>query len=381
MPAGLRDKISTAAFAFRGYNVENLGRTPELLAHPAYGPIVEEVFIEAQAICSDALGERVDLLDRVRRQEASTLESFGSDIALICAAELAQIRLLEQFFDIPYKRAKLVFGYSLGEVTALIAGGVYTMADILPAPLSMANDCIDLARDVTMGVLFSRGPALDMTAVERLCLQINTEGEGIIAISSVLSPNTVLLLGQRETLDKFTARMGEALPGKTHMRKNTHRWPPLHTPILWQRNIPNRAAVFQHTMGGGFTAPTPPVLSCVTGKASYTDHNSRDLLNKWIDHPQKLWDVVYETLASGVETVIHVGPAPNLIPATFKRLSDNVAAQLKRRSLNSLGLRAMSGMIRRPWLTKLISSRAALLRAPFVDHVILEDWLLDQELP
>jgi hypothetical protein len=28
-----------AAFAFRGYNLTNLGRTPELLAHPAFGPV------------------------------------------------------------------------------------------------------------------------------------------------------------------------------------------------------------------------------------------------------------------------------------------------------------------------------------------------------
>ena len=34
--------MDEAAFAFRGYNVTNLGRTPELLEHPAYGPIVEK---------------------------------------------------------------------------------------------------------------------------------------------------------------------------------------------------------------------------------------------------------------------------------------------------------------------------------------------------
>jgi hypothetical protein len=33
-----REGIRATAFAFRGYNVTNLGRTPELLAHPSYGP-------------------------------------------------------------------------------------------------------------------------------------------------------------------------------------------------------------------------------------------------------------------------------------------------------------------------------------------------------
>ncbi len=86
-------------------------------------------------------------------------------------------------------------------------------------------------------------------------------------------------------------------------------------------------------------------------------------------------------MAAGVDTVIHVGPEPNLIPATFKRLSEDVRGQLKGRSLNSLGLRAIAGMARRPWLTKLLSTRATLLRAPFVEHIILEDWLLEQKVP
>ncbi len=36
----LQSRLGRAAFAFRGYNVTNLGRTPELLAHPIYGRIV-----------------------------------------------------------------------------------------------------------------------------------------------------------------------------------------------------------------------------------------------------------------------------------------------------------------------------------------------------
>ena len=52
-------------------------------------------------------------------------------------------------------------------------------------------------------------------------------------------------------------------------------------------------------------------------------------------------------------------------------------AQLTGNSLNSLGLRAMARAVRRPWLTALLPSRTALLRAPAVEHIILEDWLLE----
>jgi [acyl-carrier-protein] S-malonyltransferase len=147
---------------------------------------------------------------------------------------------------------------------------------------------------------------------------------------------------------------------------------------MWQRNIPNRSAVMMQSMPGGFTVPKPPVLSLVTGKMSYNDFNLRDTLHRWVDHPQRLWDAIYGVLAEGIETVIHVGPDPNLLPATFKRLSDNISAQLQGRSLGRLGLRAISGVANRQWLKVLLPSRTALLRAPRINHVILEDWLLEQ---
>ena len=255
------------------------------------------------------------------------------------------------------------------------------MHHALKFALVVAEDCVVLAHTVTMGVLFSRGPLLDVDDVKRLCLRINAEGAGVIAISSILAPNTVLLLGQHGTVDRFGKLMHDVFPKRVYLRKNSERWPPLHTPLVWQRNIPNRAGALAHTLPGGFTKPDPPVFSLVTGSTSYNDFNSREILMQWMDHPQRLWDAIYETLASGVETVIHVGPAPNLIPATFNRLRDNVQAQLTGNSLNKLGLRAMARAAARPWLTAVLPSRTALLRAPAVEHIILEDWLLEQPLP
>jgi hypothetical protein len=69
-----------------------------------------------------------------------------------------------------------------------------------------------------------------------------------------------------------------------------------------------------------------------------------------------------------------------LIPATFYRVRDNVQSQLAGNSLNSLGLRAISHVVRRPWLTALLPSRTALLRAPMIEHIVLEDWLLAQNM-
>jgi [acyl-carrier-protein] S-malonyltransferase len=316
----------------------------------------------------------------VRENQETTIESYHEAIALIVAVELAQVRMLDEFFDIRLSRARMMFGYSLGELTAVIAGGVFELEDTLRLPLAVADDCVALAENVTMGVLFSRGPLLNFSEVQKLCLKINADGNGVIGISSFLAPNTVLLLGQNGTIARFATEMHKVFPERVYLRKNSDKWPPVHTPLVWQRNIPNRVGVLAHTLKGGFAKPYPPIFSMVTGKPSYNEHNAREILIQWIDHPQKLWDAVYETLASGIETVIHVGPAPNLIPATFNRLRDNVQAQLTGSSLNKFGLRAMARAVRRPWLTALLPSRTALLRAPTVEHIILEDWLLLQQV-
>jgi len=372
-PKELKARLESTVFAFRGYNVTNLGRSPELLAHQAYGPIVRECLESASSVCADETEKPVDLVGRVRRREEASLDDYAEAVALIMAMEQAQIRVLGEQFGIELKRAPFTMGYSLGEITAVALGGVLELSDAMRVPLALAEDCAALAHDVSLGVLFSRGKLLPLNAIRKLCLEINQAATGVIGISSILSPNSILLMGQGDTLARFKAAMRQ-LPDRMTLRKNDHKFPPLHTPIVWQRNICDRAAVLMQTLRGGLSAPEPKVLSLVTGKCSYTDVNARQILQDWTDHPQLLWDVVYELLRSDVDTVVHVGPEPNIMPATFTRLKDNVETETK----GKVGMRALTAVVDHPWIKRLLPERTALLRAPMITQIILEDWLLAQ---
>ena len=372
-PKALQAKLATTAFAFRGYNITNLGRSAELLAHQAYGPIVLECLESASAVCAEVTGKPVDLVRRVQRSEEASLDEYPEAVALIMAMEQAQIRILGEQFGIELKHAQLTMGYSLGEVTAVAMSGVLALSDAMRVPLALAEDSAALAHDVTLGVLFSRGKLLPLDTLRKLCLEINQAANGVIGISAILSPNSILLMGQGDTLDRFQAAVRE-FPERISLRKNDHKFPPMHTPIVWQRNICDRAAVLMQTMPGGLTAPEPKVLSLVTGKCSYTDVNARQLLQDWTDHPQLLWDAVYELLRSDIDTVIHVGPKPNIMPATFTRLKDNVETETK----GKVGMRALTAVVRHPWIKPLLPERTAILRVTMIDHIILEDWLLAQ---
>lgn len=369
----LAGRLPNASFAFRGYNQTNLGRTPELLAHRVYGDVVRRWLREASQLVREVSGRPCDLVARVESRTETRLADYADALALILAVELAQLELLRKFHGVEFQKSRYLFGYSFGEIGAMAAGGVWDLRSALTIPVALSSDCIALAEGVTLGVLFSRSKELCLHDVELACMQVNQAGEGVVGLSTILSPNSVLLAGQGSTLDRVLLKLHEVNNATVHLRKNDGLWPPMHTPIVWQRHLPNRAGDMLHTLSGGCTEPSPPILSLVTGEMSYTPLNARDMICRWMDRPQKLWDAVTKTMSLGIETVVHVGPEPNLIPATFRRLRTDVEAQL----INSLGLRALSAAVSRPWLRALLPNQAAFLRAPHVEHVILEDWLLE----
>jgi len=370
---------SKVAVAFRGYNTTNIGRTVELLEHPDIGPHLKKRLTVAQEHYADLMGKKVDYFQILRSGRTSTLETYTEDLALIVAIELAQWDTLIDLLGDQKENIDVVMGYSLGEVTATIVAGLFTYEDAMKPILTLAADAAELASDVTMGILFSRGAGLELDKIKQRCEDISSQGNGIIAISTYLSPNTLLLMGQGETIDLFKKTMQDFdfLPKSVHLRKNPNHWPPLHTPILLQKHLRDRAALILQTTPFQNKEPLYPIISCVTGELAYSKPNARSIMVDWIDHPQLLWDCVHTMLVMGIEQVLHLGPEPNIFPATLTRLAENVQSQMNQPNWRSYGMRTISRWsAQRAWLTNLISRDAVLLRAPHVEQIILEDWLL-----
>ncbi|MBB03524.1 MAG: hypothetical protein CMJ47_12820 [Planctomyces sp.] len=367
------------AVSFRGYNVTNAGKTRELLSHPLLEDRLRDRLAEASRLCHDVLGLQVDLYKDVAEGRPSSLETYSPDLATIVATELAHWDALRDILGKDgCSRIRLLTGYSLGEVTAVIVAGLMSFEAAMAPILELSVDAAVLAPAVSMGIVFSRGPSLDVEVIREKCIDLTARGNGIIAISTYLSPNTVLLMGEGDTVDQFKAEMADCLPRSVHLRKNPHHWPPLHTPIVLKKHLRDRAAVMLQTAECKPILPELPILSCVEGDIAYNGRNTRHLMTDWVDHPQLLWDCVHAMLCMGIDQVIHLGPEPNILPATLTRLADNVQSQLDKPSWYSYGLRTFSRLTAdRRWLANLISRDAALLRAPFVKQVILEDWLVE----
>ena len=96
----LRACLPSAAFAFRGYDLTSLGRSDELLAHANYGPVVREELIRAAGYYTEITGRPLDLVQRVENRCETSIETFADANVLLLAMELAQLRLLEEFFGV-----------------------------------------------------------------------------------------------------------------------------------------------------------------------------------------------------------------------------------------------------------------------------------------
>src|SRR3954451_25473591 len=102
-------------------------------------------------ICAEIIRRPVDLVAAVSERREFGLDRYAEAIALIVAADLAQVELLEEFHGVRFPEAKLAYGYSLGELSAVACGGVLQMAEVLSVPVAMAEDAAALANNTVMG--------------------------------------------------------------------------------------------------------------------------------------------------------------------------------------------------------------------------------------
>jgi [acyl-carrier-protein] S-malonyltransferase len=117
----------------------NLGRSPELLEHRVYGPVVRAVLDRASVVCGEVLKQKVDLAQRVLAREPATLGSFVEDTATIVAMELAQIQLLEEVFEVPV-RCQAQLRSQHRRAVGLGAGQGLRDGVLLLIPLALAHD-------------------------------------------------------------------------------------------------------------------------------------------------------------------------------------------------------------------------------------------------
>jgi [acyl-carrier-protein] S-malonyltransferase len=198
-------------------------------------------------------------------------------------------------------------GHSLGELTALVAGGVLTAADGLRL-VSERGEAMQAAADARPGTM-AAVLGLDDDAVARVLADVDDCWP-----ANHNAPANVVVSG---TVD------GVAAAGAALKAAGARRVLPLpvggafHTPLM----APARERLEQALRAVEYRDPVVPVLSAVTA-APYRGDEA-ELLSRQLTAPV-LWRQTVEALvARGVETVVEVGPG-GVLAGLVKRTAPGV---------------------------------------------------------
>ena len=84
----------------------------------------------------------------------------------------------------------------------------------------MSKDAADLMDNVTLCFIFPLRKTYPSKNVHRLCEEINAEGDGVIGVSTHLAPNSMLLIGQNDTVESLKDRKAEITKERISVRIN-----------------------------------------------------------------------------------------------------------------------------------------------------------------
>jgi acyl transferase domain-containing protein/NADP-dependent 3-hydroxy acid dehydrogenase YdfG len=282
------------ALLFPGQGSQSVGMGSDLAVHFDDARAVWDEAAALDVFAEEGLHDRVfpppALSDEERDAQAERLKATAWAQPALSCASLAMLRLCRRVGLSPVA----VGGHSLGEITALAAGGAL---DTL--------DAIRLAR--TRGTLMeaaSRGAEGAMIAVTADGARI----EALLAryrlpvtLANYNSPRQLVISGERAAIETLTARLGEEGVAVQRLAVATA----FHSPLVERACAPLRRALEEVALAPAVV----PVYSNVTAAPYPADPGAmRDQLASAVALPVRFVEQVEAMYAAGARTFVEVGP-------------------------------------------------------------------------
>ncbi|MCA9701755.1 MAG: type I polyketide synthase, partial [Myxococcales bacterium] len=313
--AGLHhDRIhgkSTAKIAvvFSGQGAQFPGMAAPFMAYAVFQTALEEVLSHFHASLADTLRELLLDTDQAPERVAKlNLTAFAQPA--IFAFEVAQMRLLESWG----LRPDILFGHSLGEVTAAHFAGVFD----LPAACSFVADRARLMQGAP-----DTGAMLAVSAsVDALELPPG------LSIAAVNGPSAVVVSGNQQAIDTLAETLRQREVRHKRLRVSHAFHSADMEPVLPEL----REAVSALALN----EPHAHIVSNVTG-ADVVEGQLTDP-DYWVGHvrrPVEFLRCAEVCLDHGVTLFVEIGPSPALTPM----LSDIVTAHESPAQVSSAALR------------------------------------------
>ncbi len=286
-----------AAFCFPGQGSQEVGMGRELA----------EAYPEARAVLEEA--SEVTGLDLERLCFEGPLEELTEteiQQPALVATSLACLRAVETVGLEP----AFVVGHSVGEYSALAAGGALSARDAVRLVRERGLATADAARQHPGAMAAILG--LDDAAVEELCDGI----EGVWP-ANYNCPGQIVVSGAEEAIDRLLAAAAERGARRAVRLRISGAF---HSPLVGAAG-PRLRPVLE---SADWAQPRVPFLSTVTADVESVERFT-DLLVDQLTAPVRFTQAVARLVAEGVDTFVEIGPG-QVLAGLVRRCNRDVTA-------------------------------------------------------
>lgn len=288
------------ALVFAGQGKQAVGMMVKL----AEAPVIRQTFIEA----SDAIG--IDLWAMVTAGSADALNLTINTQPVMLAAGVATYRLwLERGGRAP----QFFAGHSLGEYSALVAGGAIKFSDAAALVRFRANAMQDAVPEGVGAIAVVLG--LDADAVRKVCLE--AAGDEVVEAVNLNSPEQIVIAGNRAAIERAMV-LAKAQGAKRAMLL------PMSVPSHCALMKPAAARLAEYLKTIPITAPSVPVIQNADVTCFQSAEQIRQALVEQLFRPVRWIETIRHMKSAGVHTVVECVPG-KVLTGLNKRIEASLA--------------------------------------------------------
>ncbi len=214
----------------------------------------------------------------------------------ILTTSIAMLRALQERCEV---RPDYLMGHSLGEYTALVAGGAIDFEDavrLVHARGRFMQEAVPAGRGAMAAVMGSKA-----SVVEQACAQTESAGGGVVRPANYNGPAQTVIAGEASAVEaaceeakRLGAKRAVLLPVSA----------PFHCPLMQ----PAADALATELGGLGWRNLETPVMGNVEAQPYREAARIPDLLQAQVTAPVRFTESVAALVAAGVDRVLEVGP-------------------------------------------------------------------------